>query len=160
MYQKERRKTRWTNAHWNLNLNLARYPRVLLNAKTLPLEVALTDSSHKVLDPSRSPSSDLAVRISLYLARTPAVIDASICVSGTSGEMSNVAISTSRKSYVSMYLEPRYTSPSPRSRPPCDRYYGRTMTRFGISAEIFLLGGNRICTVKESRECRDFCSCI
>lgn len=81
----------------------------------------MTDESiSQAFDLSHSPSPNFAVRISLYLALTSVVIDASICVSETSSEMSNVAISLSRKSYVSMYLEPRYTLytlPPFRSRP-------------------------------------------
>jgi len=69
----------------------------------------MTDESiSQTLDLSHSPSSNFAVRISLYLALTSVVIDASICVSETSSEMNNVAISLGRKSYISMYLELRY----------------------------------------------------
>lgn len=59
--------------------------------------------------------------------------------------MNNVAISPDRKSYVSMYLEPRYTSPPLRSRSPRPILYGRAVTRFDIPAEILLFGGNRMC---------------
>lgn len=52
---------------------------------------------------------------SLSRSRSLVVIDASICISATSGEMTNVAISPGRKLYVSMHIEPRYTAVYPTS---------------------------------------------
>lgn len=135
---------RRTNARWNLNLNLARYnPRIHLNAKTLPPEVGYRWRPthwpiHFTIGPSPLSSLNFAVRISLYLARIPAVIDASICVSETSSEMSNVAISPGRKSYVSMSRTSLYIAASSISSTVTDTLRSSCDTLRYLDADIFI----------------------
>jgi len=103
----------------DLNLNLARYPRAsLLNAETLPSVSRPKPRVDRSVAPlSLAPARPRRKNFTLSRSRSWSVIDASICVSATPGEMTNVAISPGRKPHVSIYLtrpETRYVLARPR----------------------------------------------
>lgn len=117
--KRQTRGERWTNAHWNLNLNLA------LNAKTLPpksLRPARVDrfASHSFL--SLSLAYDL-VRIFLYLARAlwPLLMPPFVYQWCRAKWLMSL-LAPSRNLYVSMHVS-NLVTPTSSPLPVRDRYY-------------------------------------